>query len=298
MGGRGFFGLVALLIIGAIVTASMYTVDQREKAIVFRFGEIIRTSDEPGLHFKMPIVNNVRKFDARIRTMDAAAESYLTKEKKNLLVDSFIKWRILDVGKYYVTVGGQTSAAENRLRQKVNDSLRREFGFRSVAEVISGDRAKIMEIVRKAVNTEAESLGIEVVDVRLKRVDLDDAISNDVYKRMKAERSRVAAELRAQGAEKAEQIRADADRQAKIEIANAVRKSEEVRGDGDAEATAIYAETFGRDREFYNFYRSLSAYRETFGDKGDLIVLEPDSEFFKYFKNSGGESPAPAGSTN
>jgi len=290
MGGRGFLGLVTLLIIAALVMASLYTVDEREQAIVFRFGEIIESHEEAGLHFKMPIVNNVRKFDARVQTLDAAPESYLTAEKKNLQVDSFLKWRIRDVREYYVTVGGQKSIAENRLRQKVNDSLRREFGARTVREVISGDRAQIMDIVRQAVDDEAKSLGIEIVDVRLKRVDLDDAISKDVYKRMRAERARVAAELRARGAEAAERIRADADRLAQIEKANAVQKAEEVRGEGDASATGIYADAFGKDREFYNLYRSLTAYRETFGDKGDLIVLEPDSEFFKYFKDSkGGE---------
>jgi len=286
MGSRGMMGVIALLLIAVVLSGTIYTVDEREKALVFRFGEIRKDSDKAGIHLKVPIVNNVKKYDARIQTMDAAPESYLTVEKKNLLVDSFVKWRIADISKYYNRVGGQKSNAELRLRQKVNDSLRREFGNRSVQAVISGDREKIMEDVQKATNDEAGAYGVEVVDVRLKRVDLDPSISGQVYKRMEAERSRVAKELRAKGAEAAERIRADADRQREILVAEAVKESEQIRGEGEAQATSVYARAFDEDREFYNLYRSLNAYKQTFDGKDDLIVLEPDSEFFKYFKQN------------
>lgn len=290
MASRGMIGVIALLILAVVVSSSVFTIDEREKALVFRFGEIIRSTDNPGLHFKWPIFNSVKKYDARIQTMDAAPESYLTVEKKNLQVDSFVKWRIDNVKRYYTSVGGQKANAENRLRQKVNDSLRREFGNRSVQDVISGDRATIMTLVQKATNEEAQGLGVEVVDVRLKRVDLDPSISDRVYRRMEAERSRVAKELRAQGAEAAEKIRADADRQREILIAESVKQAEKLRGEGDAGATNIYAAAFDRDREFYNLYRSLNAYKTTFGSKDDIIVLEPDSEFFRYFKQRDAKS--------
>ncbi len=276
-------GLVVVVLIIAAAGSTVYTVDQREKAIVFRFGEIVESTDEPGIQFKIPFIENVQKYDARIQTMDAAPERYLTIEKKNLVVDSFVKWRIRDVAKYYVTVSGLISSARARLAQRVNDSLREEFGKRRVQEVISGDRATIMEEVRKATDTQAREIGVEVVDVRLKRVDWDPEISERVYKRMEAERSRVAKELRAQGAEEAEKIRADAERQREITLANAFKEAEEIRGEGDASATAIYAESFGRDQDFYGLYRRLNAYKETFRNESDMLVLEPDSDFFKYF---------------
>ncbi len=279
-------GLIFLFLVAAGASSAIYTVDQREKAIVFRFGEIIRSDDSPGIHFKIPFIENVRKFDARIQTMDAAPERYLTVEKKNLVVDSFVKWRIRDVAKYYVTVSGLISSARARLAQRVNDSLREEFGKRSVQEVISGDRAKIMAVVQRATDQQAREIGVEVVDVRLKRVDWDPEISERVYKRMDAERSRVAKELRAQGAEEAEKIRADAERKREITLANAFRDAEQIRGEGDASATAIYAESFGRDQEFYTLYRSLNAYKETFQRESDLLVIEPTSEFFRYFKKT------------
>lgn len=282
-------GLIFLFLVVAGASSVIYSVDQREKAIVFRFGEIIRSDDVPGLHFKIPFIENVQKFDARIQTMDAPAERYLTIEKKNLVVDSFVKWRIRDVARYYVTVSGLLSSARARIAQRVNDSLREEFGKRSVQEVISGDRAKIMTTVQLATDEQAREIGVEVVDVRLKRVDWDPEISERVYKRMDAERSRVAKELRAQGAEQAEKIRADAERQREIIIANAFREAEQKRGEGDATATATYAESFGRDPEFYSLYRSLNAYTETFRDERDLLVIEPTSEFFKYFNKKRSE---------
>ncbi len=286
MSGKGALGLILLLLIAVVASSAVYTIDEREKAIVFRFGEIIRSDDEPGLRFKTPFINSVKKFDARIQTMDAAPEQYLTIEKKNLVVDSFVKWRVADVAKYFVTVGGQKASAERRLAQRVNDNLREEFGKRTVQEVISGDRATIMELVRRAVDEQAREIGAEVVDVRLKRVDWVPEISERVYRRMEAERSRVAKELRARGAEEAEKIRADAERQREIMLAEAFRDAEELRGNGDAEATRVYAEAFGRDSEFYSLYRSLNAYKQTFASENDLRVIEPDSEFFQYFKSA------------
>ncbi len=278
-------GVVAV-IAGVLIYETVYFVDERERAIIFQFGRIVESHDEPGLHFKKPFINSVQFFDARIQTMDADPELYLTGEKKNLVVDSFAKWRIRDVAKYYVTVSGLQSNARARLAQRVNDSLRQEFGKREVQEVISGDRAEIMETVRLAVDKEASEFGVEVVDVRLKRVDLDPEVSERVYSRMEAERARVAKELRAQGAEEAEKIRADADRQREITVANAYREAQQIRGEGDAISTLTYANAFGRDAEFYKLYRSLNAYRQTFQNKDDLLILEPNSEFFKYFKGS------------
>ena len=285
MGAKGFIGLIVLLAGAALIASAIYTVDEREKAIVFKFGEIVQSKDEAGLHLKTPFINSVRKFDARIQTMDAAPERYLTVEKKNLVVDSFVKWRIRDVAKYYVTVSGLKSSAQARLAQRVNDALRQEFGKRTVQEVISGDRAIIMDDVRKKTNEQAQEIGVEVVDVRLKRVDLDPEVSETVYQRMVAERSRVAKQLRAQGAEQAEKIRADAERQRKIIVAVAFRDSEILRGEGDAETTRTYAEAFGEDEEFFTLYRSLNAYKQTFKNEQDLIVLEPSSRFFRYFND-------------
>ena len=277
---------VVAVIAGVLIYETVYFVDEREKAIIFQFGRIVQSYDQPGIHFKKPFINSVQFFDARIQTMDADPELYLTGEKKNLVVDSFAKWRIRDVAKYYVTVSGLQSSVRARLAQRVNDSLRQEFGKRAVKEVISGDRAEIMELVRLDVDKEASEFGVEVLDVRLKRVDLDPEVSERVYSRMEAERSRVAKELRAQGAEAAEIIRADADRQREITVANAYREAEQIRGEGDAVATLTYANAFGRDPEFYKLYRSLNAYRSTFRSKEDLLILEPNSEFFQYFKSS------------
>lgn len=286
MGGKSIIGLILLLGVAAVAASAIYTVDEREKAIVFKFGEIITSNDKPGLHFKTPFINSVKKFDARIQTMDAAPQRYLTIEKKNLVVDSFVKWRIRDVAEYFVTVSGNLNQAQVRIAQRVNDSLREEFGRRTVNEVISGDRAKIMNVVREKTDEAAQEIGVEVVDVRLKRVDWDPEVSERVYKRMESERSRVAKDFRARGAEEAERITADADRQREITLAEAFRDSEVLRGEGDATATKIYADAFGADAEFFGLYRSLNAYKETFNSENDLIVLEPDSEFFQYFKDS------------
>ena len=286
MSAKGSMGVIALLIVIFVGFGAVYRVDMRQKAIVFQLGEIVRSDDEPGLHFKVPFINNVQKFDARIQTMDAAPESYLTKEKKNLVVDSFVKWRISNAADYYTTLGGLKANAENRLAQRVNDALRQEFGKRSVPQVISGDRVEIMDVVRETTDQETKSLGVEVVDVRLKRVDLDTTISIGVYQRMEAERSRVAKDLRARGAEAGEKIRADADRQRAIILAEARREAQQTKGEGDAKATAIYADAFTRDSEFYRMYRSLNAYRATFNSPDNLLVIEPKSEFFRYFNQA------------
>lgn len=279
------FVLIVVVVFVLLAASTLFTVDEREKALVFRFGEIIRSGIEPGLHWKYPLINNVRRFDARIQTMDTRPEEYLTERKKNLVVDSVVKWRVDDAAKYYVTVSGDKAAAEQRLLQRVNNGLREEFGKRSVQEVISGDRARIMDVVQETTNEQAGEIGVEVVDVRLKRVDLVDEVSEQVYRRMESERSRVAKELRALGAEEAERIRADADRRRRVIIANAKREGQIIRGNGDAEATRIYADAFSRNQEFYALYRSLNAYENTFDSKDDLLVLEPDSQFFKYFND-------------
>ncbi len=284
MNGKPILLLAIVGIIGAVVFSAAYFVDERQRAIVFKFGEIVRSDVAPGLHWKIPFINNVSYFDARVQTMDADPELYLTREKKNLVVDSFVKWRIKDVHQYYTRLKGLKANARSRLSQRVNDSLRQEFGRRTVQEVISGDRGEIMEVVRKVMNEEASTLGIEIIDVRLKRVDLDPAISERVYQRMAAERQRVAKELRAQGEEAAEKLRADADRQREILLATAERDAEKIRGEGDATATASYAAAFGQDAGFYTLYRSLNAYRDSFNSKQDLMIVDPSSEFFKYFK--------------
>ncbi len=290
MMGKNMMWIVLLVIVAAVGSSAVYYVDEREKAIVFQFGEIVRSNDEPGFHFKTPLINNVKYFDSRVQTMDSDPELYLTRAKKNLVVDSFVKWRITDAANYYTRLGGLASNARNRLAQRVNDALRREFGNRSVQQVISGDRVEIMDVVRKTTDEEIASLGIEVLDVRLKRVDLDPDISERVYQRMEAERSRVAKDLRARGAEAAERITANADRQRAIILAEAKQKAQEIKGQGDAEATGIYAAAFDRDREFYRLYRSLNAYRTTFSSPDNLLVIKPDSEFFSYFKQASPEA--------
>ena len=294
MSGKNLMWVILAVIVVTVGSSAVYYVDEREKAIVFQFGEIVRSNDNPGLHFKAPLINNVKYFDARVQTMDSDPELYLTREKKNLVVDSFVKWRITNAANYYTRLGGLASNARNRLAQRVNDALRSEFGNRSVQQVISGDRVEIMDVVRELTNEETASLGIEVLDVRLKRVDLDPDISERVYQRMEAERSRVAKDLRARGAEAAERIRADADRERAIILAEAEQKAQEIKGQGDAEATAIYADAFDRDREFYRMYRSLNAYRNTFATPDNLLVIEPDSEFFRYFKQASPDSVEPA----
>lgn len=277
--------MVILVAIFILVSMSVFVVDQRQTAIVFQLGEVVSVKSEPGLHFKVPLMQNVRYFDSRILTLDSVEpERFITAEKKNVLVDSFVKWRIVDVKQYYVSVGGDEARAKTRLMQTVNSSMREEFGKRTIHEVVSGERDKIMEVLRTKTDSDARKIGVEVLDVRLKRVDFPLEISESVYRRMDAERKRVANELRASGAAEGEKIKADADKQRDVIVAEAYRDAQKTKGEGDARAAAIYAEAFKRNPEFYSFYRSLDAYRQTFRNKSDVMVLDPSSDFFKYLK--------------
>ncbi len=278
--------LVGLVVVLVILSASMYTVDQRQNAMVFQLGEVVSVKKAPGLYFKIPLVQNVRFFDTRILTMDAAdPERFITSEKKNVLVDSYIKWRVVDVTQYYVSVGGDETRAQIRLNQTVNDGLRAEFGKRTIHEVVSGQREDIMNLIRTKADSDARKIGVQVVDVRIKRVDLPETVSVDVFRRMEAERKRVANELRSTGAAEAEKIKADADKQKEVIVAEAYRDAQRMKGEGDAKASAVYAAAYGQNPEFYAFYRSMQAYRESFKNKSDVMVLDPSSDFFKYMKN-------------
>jgi membrane protease subunit HflC len=272
----------------AAAGAMLFTVDQRQYAIVFQLGEIKDVIKEPGLKFKWPMIQNVRFFDSRILTMDSVEpERFLTAEKKPVLVDSFIKWRIADVRQYYISVGGDEMLARTRLSQVVNAGLREEFGRRTVHDVVSGVRDKIMTEVQQKADADARQIGVEIVDVRLKRVDLPQEVSEAVYRRMETERKRVANELRSEGAAESEKIRADADKQREVIVAEAYRDAQKIKGEGDAQAAATYGRAFGANPEFYSFYRSLEAYRQSFGNKSDLLVVDPSADFFKYLKNGG-----------
>ena len=281
--------LAIIVVLFFLVSSSLYIVDQRQRAIVFQLGEVVSVKTSPGLYFKIPMVQNVRFFDSRILTMDAEEpDRFITSEKKNVLVDLFVKWRIVDVKQYYISVRGDEALARVRLAQTVNSSLRDEFGNRTVHEVVSGQRDKIMEIMRQKADADARNIGVEVVDVRLKRVDLPKEVSESVYRRMEAERKRVANELRSTGFADSEKIRSNADRQREVIMAKAYRDAQKTKGEGDAKATKIYAEAFQKNPEFYSFYRSLEAYKQSFQNKNDMMVLEPNSEFFKYLKSSEG----------
>ena len=283
--GNVLIGAVAALV---LLGMSVFVVDQRQNAIVFQLGEMVSVKTDPGLYFKVPLLQNVRYFDSRILTLDTVdPERFITAEKKNVLVDSFVKWRIVDVKQYYVSVGGDEVRARTRLLQTVNSSMREEFGKRTINEVVSGERDKIMEVLRTKADSDARKIGVEVLDVRLKRVDFPLEISESVYRRMDAERKRVANELRASGAAEGEKIKADADRQREIILAEAYRTAQKTKGEGDAKASALYASAFGRNPEFYSFYRSLEAYKQSFKNKSDVMVLDPSSAFFKYLKSSG-----------
>ena len=276
-------GTVGVLIVASM---SMFVVDQRQNAIVFQLGEVKKVITESGLHFKVPLVQNVRFFDSRILTLDAGEpERFITAEKKNVLVDSFVKWRVVDVMQYYVSVGGDEVRAKTRLLQTVNSSMREEFGKRTIHEVVSGEREKIMNVLREKTDIDARKIGVQVLDVRLKRVDFPPEISESVYRRMDAERKRVANELRATGNAESEKIRADADKQREVILAEAYRDAQKTKGEGDAKAAALYAAAFGRNAEFYSFYRSLEAYKQSFKNKSDVMVIDPSSDFFKYLKN-------------
>jgi membrane protease subunit HflC len=290
---RRNLGLILAIVIGLIVIASLslFVVDQRQNAIVFRLGEVVSVVKEPGLYAKVPLLDNTRYFDTRILTIDTPEpERFLTSEKKNVLVDLFVKWRITDVRTYYVSVGGDEARARTRLLQTINDSLRAEFGNRTVHEVVSGERDKIMELMRDRANDDASKIGVQVLDVRMKRVDLPQEVSESVYRRMEAERKRVANELRSTGSAESEKIRADADRQREVILAQAYRDAQRIKGEGDAKATAIHASAYQTNPEFFSFYRSIEAYKQTFKNKSDVLVLEPNSEFFKYLRSGGGRT--------
>jgi membrane protease subunit HflC len=276
--------LVALVIVA--LQSTLFTVKEYERAVLFRFGEFVSEELEPGLHFKLPMINTVRKFDLRIQTMDSEAEGFLTENNQELVIDSFVKWRIRDIKQYIVAVAGRTDVAESRLAQQVNSSLRNEVGKRSISEVVAGDRAVIMNVVQKAIDEESSKFGVEVIDVRLKRVDYADKIRESVFLDMESERNVLVQQKESTGQKIAEEIRAKADATRVVTIADAERDSNIMRGEGDATATRIYAEAYGRDTEFYELYRSLEAYKQTFASEGDIMVIEPDSQFFKYFKQN------------
>ena len=288
---------IAALILLSVLMSTLFVVDQRQYAIVFALGEVKKVINEPGLHFKLPPpFQNVLFLDKRILTLDTPeADRFITAEKKNILVDAYIKWRIIEPRLYFVSFTGDERRAQDRMSQIVKAALNEEITKRTVREVISGERGKVMAAIQEKVAAEAKQIGVAIVDVRLKRVDYVEQINNSVYDRMKAERVRVANELRSTGAAESEKIRADADRQRTVILAEAYREAEGIRGDGDAKATQIYGQAFGQNPEFFKFYRSLEAYRSSFKNRSDIMVLDPNSEFFKYFKNTGpGAAAAPA----
>lgn len=280
---------IAALILLSVLMSTLFVVDQRQYAIVFALGEVKKVINEPGLHFKLPPpFQNVLFLDKRILTLDTPeADRFITAEKKNILVDAYVKWRIMDPRLYFVSFTGDERRAQDRMSQIIKAALNEEITKRTVREVISGERGKVMNSIHKKVTDEAKQIGVEIIDVRLKRVDYVEQINNSVYDRMKAERVRVANELRSTGAAESEKIRADADRQRTVILAEAYREAEGMRGEGDAKATQIYSQAFGQSPEFYKFYRSLEAYRASFKNRSDMMVIDPNSEFFKYFRNAG-----------
>lgn len=283
-------GFVALM----LLSSTVFVVDQRKYAIVFALGEVKQVISEPGLHFKLPPpFQNVMYLDKRVLTIESAeADRFITAEKKNILVDAFVKWRIVDPKLYFVSFGGDEGRTRDRMGQIIKAALNDEITKRTVREVISGERGKVMDAIRVKTITEAKLIGIEVIDVRLKRVDYVEQINNSVYDRMKSERVRVANELRSTGSADSEKIRADADKQRTVILAEAYREAEKIRGEGDAKASLTYAKAFGQNPEFYKFYRSLEAYRATFKNHGDVMVVDANSDFFKYFKGSGAAAAA------
>jgi membrane protease subunit HflC len=292
---RALGPIVAVLaVLALLVSSAMFTVDQRQNAIVFQLGEVKEVVQRSGLHFKWPLLQNVRHFDMRILTFDDAEPlRFLTQGNRPVLVDSFVKWRIADVRQYYVSVQGDELRAATRIKQTVAGVLRDEFGARTVHEVVSGEREQVMNRVRDKVDQDLKRIGVEIIDVRLKRVDLPQDVSESVYRRMEAERKRIANELRSTGAAEAEKIRADADRQREVLLAEAYRDAQRIRGEGDAKSAAIYAAAFNQNPEFYSFYRSMEAYRSTFRGRNDLMLLEPNSDFLRYFRDSLGRTTSP-----
>ncbi len=280
---------IAVLVVAIIGSASLFTVNETETAILFKWGKIQRSNYEPGLHVQIPFINNIKKFDTRIQTFDAKPEDYLTEEKKIVVVDSFIQWRIEDVEAFYVSMRGDMDVAQERIGTIVKEGLRNEFGRRVMHEVISGERHIIMDDINKSANKDVKPFGIRIVDVRIKRIEFPPKVSDKIFRRMETERTRIAKELRAEGNESAARITSEADRQVTILKAEAFKKAEQTRGEGDAQAANIYAQAYGKNKEFYSFYRSLNAYRNTFSSTSDIMVVEPDSDFFNYFKNIEGK---------
>ncbi len=283
----GFSTIAGVVVIG--LSMSVFTVNEYEKALKLQLGQVLDAEYEPGLHFKLPFINNVVKFDGRIQTLDAEPERYLTFEKKNLIVDSFVKWRISNVSLFYTSMGGDVRRANLRLSQIIKDGLRAELASRTVQDVIAGDRSKMVESIELAARDQVKDFGIELLDIRLKRIDLPKEVSESVYRRMEAERVRVAKDLRSQGSEAAERIRADADRQRTVLLAEAYKEAESLRGDGDAKATDIYASAHSKNADFFAFYRSLSVYREAFKDKRDVLILDSDAEFLRFLRQPSGK---------
>lgn len=290
MSNKSFFSLIVLALVLAIAASSLFIVNQYERAVVLRFGRLIEMDVKPGLHVKIPLMDKVRRFDGRLLTADMNTESFFTIENKRLMVDSYIKWRIKDVETYYKATGGDEHLAADRLTQRVADGLRNQFGRRTLHDVVSGQRDELMSELKKTLNESANTLlGIEVVDIRVKRIDFPPEVSQSVFARMAADREKEAREYRAQGKEQSEVIRADADRQRVVLEANAYRDAERLRGEGDAKASAIYAAAYNRDPEFYAFVRSLNAYRKSFNGKDDLMVIDPKGDFFRYLKDPQGK---------
>ena len=279
---------VGIAVLAALIYASTFVVNEWETAIKLRLGEIVGSDYEPGLHFKVPVLNEIKTFDRRIQTLDAQPQRFLTVEKKDVIVDSYAKWRIANPAQYFRSTGGNVGRTSRLLSERINTSLRDEFGKRTIQEVVSEDRQELMDQLSKEIDLNANELGVEVVDVRVKKIDLPPEVSESVYARMRAERERVASDLRAKGKEAGERIRADADRQRTVILADAYKESEQLRGEGDAKATEIYAQAYNADADFYAFYRSLNAYRGAFGGGGDMMVLQPDSEFFRFFRDQQG----------
>lgn len=287
MSNKSIFGLVIALVVIVVGWNSFFIVEQTQRGLVLQFGKVVRDDVPPGLHFKLPFVQEAKMFDGRLLTLDTTTQRYLTLEKKALMVDSFAKWRIANVQRYYTATSGLRSIAEERLSRQLESGLRNEVARRTLHEVVAGERDQLMADITGDLNESARrELGIEVLDVRVKGMDLPREVNRSVFERMSSEREREAREHRAKGRELAEGIRADADRQQRVILAEAFREAEEIRGQGDAEAAAIYAEAYNKDPEFYSFYRSLQAYRESFSSKSDVLVLDPSSEFFKFFKGA------------
>jgi len=282
--GKPMFLIIGLVALALLVNAAFFIVKENEMGLRLQLGEIVDSDYLPGLHFKLPLVQSIQVFDKRIQTLDLEPERFLTIEQKFVVVDSFAKWRISDVAQYFRSTRGSPTQTARLLSARINAALRDEFGKRTIAEVVSGERTEIMRKLAREADESASDLGVEIVDVRVKQIDFEEAISENIYERMRTDRHRVAAELRAEGAEAAEKIQADADRQRTEIVASAYRDAETLRGEGDAKAAEIYAKAFKQDAEFYSFWRSLKAYRDVFRDGNSMMVLDPDSSFFRYFK--------------